>query len=140
MNLRFRQCLAAIGVAAILAYMNLISLSDIRGYVAWPADMLTLSLTATLCGILLALVEENATLLLAMASVLSVLFFGGFWGYATWALLGKQTSFVELIFSDLVFLYTVQRGALLIALSLIFGLLGVTGAQLFLPGRGKRGK
>ncbi len=133
MNLRFRQCMAVIGGAAILAYMGLISLSDVRGYVAWPANMLALSLAAALCGILLAVAEENAALLLTMASVVSVLFFGGFWVYATWALLGEQISFVELILSELVFLYTIQRGALLLALSLVFGLLGVLGAQLLIP-------
>lgn len=133
MNPRFKQGMVVIGVAAILAYMGLISLSDVRDYVAWPLSLLELSIAAALCGILLAMAEENAIRLLAMASVLSAVLFGGFWVYASWALLGQRIPFVELILSDLVFLYIIQRAALLITSSLVFGLLGAVCVQIFLP-------
>ncbi len=122
-----------VAVAAILAYVGLISLSSVRDYVAWPTDMLGLSLVAALCGILLALAEKKALPLFTVAAILSVLLFGGFWAYASWALLRGQLPILTLLISDLVLLYTVQRGFLLVAPTFVFGLLGVLGVQLILP-------
>ena len=133
MNLILRQSMAVIAAAAILAYMGLISLSHLRDYVAWPADMLALSIVAALCGMLLALAESKALHLYLIASVVSPLLFGGFWAYATWGVLGSSIPLVELLFSDLVLLYAVQRSFLLVAPCLVFGLLGVLGVQLLLP-------
>jgi hypothetical protein len=125
--------MAVIAAAAILAYMGLISLSHLRDYVAWPADMLALSIVAALCGALLALAESEALHLYLIASVVSALLFGGFWAYATWGVLGNSIPFVDLLFSDFVLLYVVQRSFLLVAPCLVFGLLGVLGVQLLLP-------
>ena len=125
--------MAVIAAAAILAYMGLISLSHLRDYVAWPADMLALSIVAALCGMLLALAESKALHLYLIASVVSPLLFGGFWAYATWGVLGNSIPFVDLLFSDLVLLYAFQRSLLLVAPSLVFGLLGVLSVQLLLP-------
>lgn len=122
-----------VAVAAILAYVGLISLSSVRDYVAWPTDMLGLSLVAALCGILLALAEKKALPLFTVAATLSLLLFGGFWAYASWALLRGQLPILTLLISDLVLLYTVQRGFLLVAPTFVFGLLGVLGVQLLLP-------
>ncbi len=133
MNLTLRQSLAVIAAAAILAYMGLISLSHLRDYVAWSADMLALSIVAALCGMLLALAESKALHLYLIASVVSPLLFGGFWAYATWGVLGNSIPFLDLLFSDLVLLYVVQRSFLLVAPSLVFGLLGVLSVQLLLP-------
>jgi hypothetical protein len=133
MNLILRQSMAVIAAAVILAYMGLISLSHLRDYVAWPADMLALSIVAALCGALLALAESEALHLYLIASVVSALLFGGFWAYATWGVLGSSIPFVELLFSDLVFFYAVQRSFLLVTPCLVFGLLGVLGVQLLLP-------
>lgn len=125
--------MAVIAAAAILAYMGLISLSHLRDYVAWSADMLALSIVAALCGMLLALAESKALHLYLIASVVSPLLFGGFWAYATWGVLGNSIPFVDLLFSDLVLLYVVQRSFLLAAPSIVFGLLGVLSVQLLLP-------
>ncbi len=133
MNLILRQSMAVIAAAAILAYMGLISLSHLRDYVAWSADMLALSIVAALCGMLLALAESKALHLYLIASVVSPLLFGGFWAYATWGVLGNSIPFVDLLFSDLVLLYVVQRSFLLVAPSIVFGLLGVLSVQLLLP-------
>ena len=133
MNTKLRQSLAVFAVAAILAYMGLISLSHLKDYVAWPADMLSLSLVAALCGLLLALAERKALLLYTVASFASVPLFGGFWAYASWALLGDQIPALDILLSDVVFTYTFQRSFLLVAPSLVFGLLGVFGVQLLLP-------
>ncbi len=133
MNLTLRQSMAVIAAAAILAYMGLISLSHLRDYVAWSADMLALSIVAALCGMLLALAESKALHLFLIASVVSPLLFGGFWAYATWGVLGNSIPFVDLLFSDLVLLYVVQRSFLLVAPSIVFGLLGVLSVQLLLP-------
>ncbi len=133
MNLILRQSMAVIAAAAILAYMGLISLSHLRDYVAWSADMLALSIVAALCGMLLALAESKALHLFLIASVVSPLLFGGFWAYATWGVLGNSIPFVDLLFSDLVLLYVVQRSFLLVAPSIVFGLLGVLSVQLLLP-------
>ena len=125
--------MAVIAAAAILAYMGLISLSHLRDYVAWSADMLALSIVAALCGMLLALAESKALHLFLIASVVSPLLFGGFWAYATWGVLGNSIPFIDLLFSDLVLLYVVQRSFLLVAPSIVFGLLGVLSVQLLLP-------
>jgi len=95
--------------------------------------MLTLSLVAALCGALLAVAESRAILLFALAAILSVLLFGGFWASASLALLRGQIPALDLLFSDFVFLYTVQRGFILVAPSIVFGLLGVFSVQLLLP-------
>ncbi len=128
-----RQSMAVIAVAAVLAYMGLISLSHVSGYVAWPADMLALSVVAALCGALLALAEGKSILLLLIATAVSGLLFGGFWMYTSWALLGNQFPFGELILSDVVFLYIIQRSFLLAAPGFVFGALGVIIVELFLP-------
>lgn len=128
-----RQSAVVLAVAAILAYVGLISLTAIRDYVAWPADMLGLSLVAALCGMLLALAEKKALSMFIVAAILSVVLFGGFWAYASWALLRGQLPTLALLLSDLVLLYTVQRGFLLVAPSIVFGLLGILGVQLLLP-------
>lgn len=133
MSAYLRQSAMVVAVAAILAYVALTSLSSVRDYVAWPTDMLGLSLVAALCGILLALAEKKALPLFIFAAILSVLLFGGFWAYASWALLRGQLPILTLLISDLVLLYTVQRGFLLVAPTFVFGLLGVLGVQLLLP-------
>ena len=133
MSAYLRQSAVVLAVAAILAYVGLISLSSMRDYVAWPTDMLGLSLVAALCGMLLALAEKKALSMFIVAAMLSVLLFGGFWAYASWAMLRGQLPTLPLLLSDFVLLYTVQRGFLLVASSLVFGLLGVLGVQLFLP-------
>ena len=129
----FRQSLAVIAVAAVQAYMGLISLSHVGGYVAWPADMLELSVAAVVCGALLALAEGRSILLLLIASAVSVLLFGGYWAYALWALLGSQFQFFELMLSDVVFLYILLRSFLLTAPSIVFGVLGIIIVELFWP-------
>lgn len=128
-----RQSAALLAVAAILAYAGLISLSDIRDYVAWPADMLALSVVAALCGVLLAMAESKAIFLFIWAAILGVTIFGSIWAYATLALLSGQLPTVDLLLSDLILLYVIQRGFLLVAPSLVFGLLGVLSVQYLLP-------
>ena len=132
MRTLIRQSSAVLAVASILAYVGLISLSHIRDYVPWPADMLALSLVAALCGALLAAAESRAILLFALAASLSAFLFGGYWAFASWALLRGQLPALDILFSDYVFVYTVQRGFLLVAPSIVFGLLGVFGVQLLL--------
>ena len=133
MRSRLRATASVCAVAAILAYLGLISLSDVGGYVTWSSDMLTLSIVAVLCGVLLALAEEKSIPLLVIASALSLLLFGVFWAYATLGLLGNYLTLFELILSDLVLLYTLQRGLFLVGTSMVFGLLGVIIVQLLLP-------
>jgi len=135
MRTPIRQGAAVLAVASILAYVGLISLSHIRDYVPWPADMLALSLVAALCGALLAAAESRAILLFALAAILSALLFGGYWAFASWALLRGQLPAHDILFSDYVFVYAVQRGFLLVAPSIVFGLLGVFSVQLLLSKR-----
>ena len=59
--------------------------------------------------------------------------FGGYWVFTSWALLGNQFPFVELILSDFVFLYILQRSFFLAAPGFVFGMLGVIIVELFLP-------
>ena len=135
MGQRLKQSTAVVSVALVLAYVGLTSLSDIRDYAPWPANLLGLSLVSVLCGSLLALIDQKALSLMSFASVLSVLIFGSFWSLASWSLVRVQVSLLELILSDLVFLYVAQRGALLFAVSILFGLIGATGMQILLPDR-----
>ena len=114
MHSHLRSAASVLAVAAILAYLGLISLSDIGGYVPWRADMLVLSIGAVVSGTVLALAEKRAILLQAIASLLSALLFGAFWTYATWGLLGGFVPLLELLLSDFVLLYTLQRGFLLV--------------------------
>lgn len=132
MRSTFGSAVSVCAVAAILAWLGLISLSDLGGYVPWQTDMLAFSLGAALCGVVLALAEERAALLLVIASLLSVPLFGGFWAYAAWGLLGGFVSPLQLLVSDYVLLYTLQRGLLLVGLGIVFGLFGVIIVQLFL--------
>lgn len=132
MRTLIRQSSAVLAVASILAYVGLISLSHIRDYVPWPADMLALSLVAALCGALLAAAESRAILLFALAAISSVFLFAGYWAFASWTLLRGQLPALDILLSDYVFVYTVQRGFLLVAPSIVFGLLGVFGVQLLL--------
>ncbi len=133
MHSHLRSAASVLAVASILAYLGLITLSDIGGYVPWQANMLVLSTGAVLSGIVLALAEERAMLLQLIASLLSVLLFGGFWTYATWGLLGGFVPLFELLLSDFVLLYTLQRGFLLVGPGIVFGLLGVIIVHLLLP-------
>ena len=48
-------------------------------------------------------------------------------------LVGPEFPLADLMFSDLVLLYIIQRGFLLVAPTFVFGLLGVLGVQLLLP-------
>lgn len=128
-----RQSAAVLAVAAVLACVGLISLTDMREYVPWTANMLTLSLAAALSSMLLALAEPRALLLSTIAPFVSVPIFGFFWALATWMLVGPEFPFADLMFSDLVLLYIIQRGFLLVAPTFVFGLLGVLGVQLLLP-------
>lgn len=133
MHPHLRSAASVLAVAAILAYLGLISLSDIGGYVPWQADMLVLSIGAVLSGTVLALAEERAMVLQLIASLLSVPLFGAFWTYATWGLLGGFVPLLELLLSDFVLLYTLQRGFLLVGPGIVFGLLGVIIVHLLLP-------
>ena len=133
MHSYLRSAASVLAVAAILAYLGLISLSDIGGYVPWQADMLVLSIGALLSGTVLALAEKRAFLLQVIASLSSVLLFGAFWTYATWGLLGGFVPPLQLILSDFVLLYTLQRGFLLVGPGIVFGLLGVIIVHLLLP-------
>lgn len=130
---RLKQGTAVIAAALIVGYMGLISVSEVGDYVPWSAGFLGLGIAAALCGILLALIDEQAIRLMSMACVLGVLIFGGFWSIASWALLGEQISFLELVLSDLVFSYVLRRGILLLLISILFGLLGTVGMQIILP-------
>ncbi len=133
MRSTLRSAVSVCAAAAILAWLGLISLSDLGGYVPWQTDMLALSLGATLCGVVLALAEEKVALLLVIASLLSVPLFGGFWAYAAWGLLGGFVPPLQLLVSDYVLLYTLQRGLFLVGLGIVFGLFGVIIVQLVLP-------
>lgn len=133
MSRRLKQGTAIIAAALVVAYLGLISITEVGDYVSWSVGLLGLSLAAALCGLLLALIDEQAIRLMSIASVLGMLIFGGLWSIASWALLGEQFTFVELILSDLVFSYVLRRGLLLGLITILFGLIGAAGMQLFLP-------
>ena len=80
MGQRLTQSIAVVAAAFVVAYAGLTSVSDVRDYVSWPAELVGLSIVSALCGGLLALIDRKAIWLMSLASVLSVLIFGSFGG------------------------------------------------------------
>lgn len=114
--------------------MGIASVSRVSEYAPWQTNLLWLSIASALCGALLALIGDRAFWLIGAASLLAVVIFGGLWSYLSWALLGPVFSFLEIALSDFVFLHVAQRGAIMFADSVVFGLLGVVVAVLLFPG------
>jgi hypothetical protein len=137
MRQRVEQTLAIVAVALVLACVGTTGFSPVGDFVPWPASPLWLGVISVVCGILLALVGEQALRSMVAASLLGVLIFGGLWSHIAWVLVGQYLSanFLELVLSNLVLTYVFQRGALMLLISLLPGLLGVAIASIFLPDR-----
>ena len=135
MSQRVRQGTAIVAAALVLAYVGAVSVSKVRDFAPWPANLLWLSVVSVICGVLLALSSDGAVRSIVVASVVAVLIFGGLRSYMVWTLLGQYVSLSDLVLSDLVLLYVIQRGLLMLLVSALFGLLGAVVTLVFLPDR-----
>ncbi len=133
MSRRVRQGTAIVAVALVLAYVGTVSVSKVRDFAPWPANLLWLIVISAICGVLLALSSDGADWSIAVASLLAVLIFGGLQSYMIWVLLGQYVSLFDLVLSDFVLVYVTQRGILMLMVSALFGLLGAVVTRAFLP-------
>ena len=133
---RVRQGTATFAVALVLAYGMAATLPPVRDFAPWPFDLFWLSVTSVICGVLLGLTSSEAGWsMIAAASILAILIFTAIRSYIVWQLVGQQISLslFDLVLSDLVFLYVIQRGLILFMASAIFGLIGAVFASIILP-------
>lgn len=127
MGRRVRQGTEVVAAALVLAYVGTVAFSHVGDFAPWSTNLLWLSVASAICGALLALSSlsgEEAVWSIIAAPVLAVLIFGSVWIYIWWALAGQYISLFDLILSDFVFLYVVQRGFVMFLVSVPFGVLG----------------
>jgi hypothetical protein len=130
---RIRQGTSVIAAAAVLAYVSMAGLTELRDFALWPASLAWLVLAAFVCGVLLSLVGEGGAWLSVASSVLAVLLFAGLWNFVFWSFLGQYASFFELGMSN-PFLYLVlPRCALILLTTAPMGLLGAVAATILIP-------
>ena len=133
---RVRQGTATFAAALVLAYGMAATVSPVRDFAPWPSDLFWLCVISVICGVLLGLTSSEAGWsMIAAASILAILIFTAIRSYIVWQLVGKQISLslFDLVMSDLVFLYVIQRGLILFMASAIFGLIGAVFASIILP-------
>ena len=135
MGEKARQGTTVLAAALVLAYLGAVSISQVRDFAPWPANLAWLSFFSAMCGILLAISNDRAARSMVVASALAVPIFAGIWSYILWALLGEYISFFDLILSDFMFLYVIRLGALIFVVSTFFGLLGTVLALTIVPDR-----
>ena len=111
--------------AVMLAFVGLISMTEVQRFVPWATNILGLFAAAIIGGLLLALMSPRAVWLMGLASTLSVLIFSAFWTYSTWRLVGAVFSLADPVTSNLLILYLVPRGLILFFTTILGGLLTV---------------
>ena len=128
-----------VAAAVAMAYMGLVSLTQMQDFAVWSGSLFWLSVVSVICGVLMALSSDSAAWLITAASVLAFLIFGGIWSYIVWSLLsGGVIPYIEIALSDFVLLYVAQRGAILFLVSLIFGLMAAIAVLAFVPDHYRR--
>ena len=135
MGEKVRQGTLVLAAALVVAYMGAVSISQVRDFAPWPANLAWLSFFSAICGVLLALSNDRAAQSMVVASGLAVLIFAGIWSYILWALLGEHISLIDLILSDFMFLYVIRLGFLIFLVSVFCGLLGTVVALTLFPDR-----
>lgn len=137
MRARIKQYTAIIAVGLILAYLATAAVPPMRDFVPMPATLGIVLLAAVICGALFALVTEQAPQSIVAASLLAMLFFAGIRAYVVAWILGKFISFtfLELILSDSVLLYTMHRGLIMFLGCGLLGLIGAVVGVVAIPDR-----
>jgi len=134
MGHNLRQGTIVIAAAVIMAYIGITSLTEVQDFAVWSGNLFWLSVASAVCGALMAVSSDRAAWQMVAASVLACLIFGGIWSYIVWALLsGGVIPYIEIALSDFVLLYAIQRGAILLMISLFFGLMAAVAVLTFVP-------
>lgn len=129
------QGLLVLAASFVMAYLGITSVSHIGEFSPWASNIGWFGLLSALCGVLLTLGgyrAEKAIWAIVAAASLSVVVFGLAWGYVCWGLIRPYLSFWEVLRSDFVLVYVIQRGLLMLIVSSASGLLGITIAS-FIP-------
>jgi len=125
MRPRVREWTAIVAAAIVLAYVGTVAVTEVQNYALWPFDIGWLSAFSAVCGVLLALVCDNAIRSMIAASGLAVLIYVGLWDYTLWSFLGDYFSPFELMVSNLFILQVLPRSAVIFGTAVLVGLLAV---------------
>jgi preprotein translocase subunit SecY len=134
-NPRIRRWAAVVATAIVLAYVGTVAVTQVRDSALWPADLGWLGAVSAVCGVLLALIDEDTIRLMVVASGLAVLIFAGVWSYILWSLLGDYFSLFELMVSNFFVLQVIPRSAMIFGTTLFMGLLAIVAVTTFVPDR-----
>jgi hypothetical protein len=130
MHPKVRQWTATIAAALVLAYVDTMTVSEIKDFALWQGGLVWMGVFAIGCGVLLALVNEDALWSTVAAPVLAVLIFVGVWSYVFWSFLGEYFSYLELIVSTPFLSQVLPQGFVILVTTIPMGLLGVVIATI----------
>jgi len=125
MHPKTRQWTATIAAALVLAYVDTMTVSEIKNFALWQGGLAWMGVFAVGCGILLALIHDDALWSAVAAPVLAVLIFAGVWSYVFWSFLGEYFSYLELIVSTPFLSQVLPQGFVILVTTIPMGLLGV---------------
>ncbi len=131
MHPKVRQWTATIAAALVMAYVDTITVSEIQDFALWQAGFAWMGVFAVGCGVLLALINEDAIWSVVVAPVLAVLIFAGVWSYVFWSFLGEYFSYFELLVSTPFLSQVLPQGIVILVTTIPMGLLGVVAATVF---------
>ena len=131
MNPKVRQWTAAIAAALVLAYVDTVTVSEIQDFALWQAGFVWIGVFAVGCGVLLALINEDAIWPAVVAPALAVLIFAGVWSYVFWSFLGEYFSYFELLLSTPFLSQVLPQGIVILVTTVPMGLLGIVAATVF---------
>jgi hypothetical protein len=134
-NPRIRRWAAVVATAIVLAYVSTVAVTQVRDFALWPANLVWLGAVSAVCGVLLALIDEDTVRLMVVASGLAVLISAGVWGYILWSLMGDYFSLFELMASNLFVLQVIPRSAMIFVTTLFMGFLAIVAVTIFVPDR-----
>jgi hypothetical protein len=134
-NPRIRRWAAVVATAIVLAYVSTVAVTQVRDFALWPANLVWLGAVSAVCGVLLALIDEDTVRLMVVASGLAVLISAGVWSYILWSLMGDYFSLFELMASNLFVLQVIPRSAMIFVTTLFMGFLAIVAVTIFVPDR-----
>ena len=134
-NPRISRWAAVVATAIVLAYVSTVAVTQVRDFALWPANLVWLGAVSAVCGVLLALIDEDTVRLMVVASGLAVLISAGVWGYILWSLMGDYFSLFELMASNLFVLQVIPRSAMIFVTTLFMGFLAIVAVTIFVPDR-----
>ncbi len=130
MHPKVRQWTAIIAAAVVMAYVDTMTVSEIKNFALWQGGLVWMGVFAAGCGVLLALINDDAVWSVIVAPVLAVLIFAGVWSYVFWSFLGEYFSYFELLLSTPFLSQVLPQGIVILATTIPMGLLGVVVATV----------